>query len=216
MSFLILPALFGLAPSELPGPVVKLPAEVSAPVGRVVLLKADTPGKVVRWVTAADGVDLVPFPDGKSAVFCSPTAGRFTVFAWTAAGDVPGDAARCVVVVGGPAPVPAGTFAAELKALVIAEPAGKGLVPALAAAYRDAAKLPDRVDVVTAGDLAGRVRGVVLAAVGPDALPGVRARIAAEVTKRLPADPDTPLDAATRKAAAELFADIATHLEAAR
>ena len=216
MQLLFLPILLVFPAGDSPAPVVKLPAEVTAPAGRVVLLKADTPGKVVRWATAADGVDLVPFPDGKSAVFCSPTAGRFTVFAWTAAGDVPGEAARCVVVVGGPAPAPASAFAAELKALVAADPAGKGFVPLLAGAYRDAAKLPERADVLTAGDLAARVRGVVQAAVGPDSLPGVRARIAQEVAKKLPADPDAALDAAARKAAAELFADISTHLEADR
>ncbi len=202
-----------------PPPKVEVAAEASAPAGRMVVLKAETTCPVVRWATAADGVDLVPFPDGKTALFCSPTPGRFVVFAWTAAGDVPSDAARCVVVVGGPKPDPKPglTLAADLQALVAADPtADRVQVAVLAGVYRDAVKLAALPDVATAGDLAGRVRAAAQTAVGPTALVTVRTRIAAELARKLPADPSILLDAVARKAAAEVFTEIATALEAVR
>ena len=91
-----------LAASLLGTPTIALPAEVNASPGRLVKLTATTEGKLVRWVLASDDADLVPFPDGKTALFCSPKPGRYVVFAWTAAGDVPSEAAKCVVVVGEP------------------------------------------------------------------------------------------------------------------
>lgn len=212
-------ALSVARPPAGPVPKVEVAAEASAPAGRIVVLKAETACAVVRWATAADGVDLVPFPDGKTALFCSPTPGRFVVFAWTAAGDVPSDAARCVVVVGGPKPEPkpGPTLAAELQALAAADPtADRGQVLALAGVYREAVKLASLPDVTTAGDLAGRVRAAAQTAVGPNALVPVRTRIAAELAWTLPSDGSAALDAVTRKAAADVFTDIATALEAVR
>ena len=189
---------------------VALPAEVQVPPGRVVVLKAETAGEVVRWATLADGVDLLAFPDGKSAVFCSPVAGRFTVLAWTAAGNVPSEAARVVVVVGTPKPA-ANDFAAELRSLLTTADAGH--VKTLAAAYRAAAELAGKPDIATAGELAERVRAAVRGALPADALGAIRKRIAIESAARLPAGPDAPLTAEIRASAAKLFAEIATTLE---
>ena len=65
-------------------PTITLPPEVTAQPGRLVRLTATTDGKLVRWQLASNEADLVPFPDGKTALFCSPKPGRFTVFAWSA------------------------------------------------------------------------------------------------------------------------------------
>ena len=189
---------------------VTLPAEVSTPPGRIVVLKAETAGEVVRWASLAEGVDLLPFPDGKTAVFCSSTPGRFTVLAWTASGNVPSEAARVVVVVGTPTPVSL-DFAQELRALVAA--ADGEQVTKLAAAYRGAAELAGKPDITTAGQLAEQVRALVRAALPTDALGAIRKRIATESGTRLPAGPDTPVTPEIRGVAGKLFLDIATILE---
>lgn len=201
------------------GPAVALPAEVRAAPGRLVTLRADTAGAVVRWALASDDADLVPFPDGKSAIFSSPKAGRFVVLAWTAAGDVPSEAARCVVVVGDPPapvpPAPADPFAADLRRLFAedASPDKAAHLAQLAAVYREAVRFAATADVRTAGELAGRIRAAAGSLLPADALVGVRKRIADEVARRLPADGDKPLDPATRAAAGELFDRIAAALE---
>lgn len=198
---------------------VKLPAEVAAPPGRIVVLKADTQNEVVRWASLAEGVDLVAFPDGKTALFCSPTPGRFAVLAWTAAGNVPSEAARVVVVVGAtptpPGPPPAGDFAQELRALAAAEPHVDSL-KRLAAAYRAAAGASGEPAVATAGQLAGRVRDLVRAAVPAESLVAVRRRVAQESAARLPAGAESPLTPEMRRSAAKLFAEVALVLEETR
>jgi hypothetical protein len=208
-----------------PPPVVRLPAEVTAVPGRIVRLAADTPGKVVRWALASDAADLVPFPDGKIALFSSPTPGRYLVLAWTAAGDVPGEAARCVVVVGDPPPgppvpppPPADPLTADLRKLFAADPSPDKAahLAQLSALYREAVAFADRAEVETAGELAARIRSAAASLLPKDALPAVRKRVADEIARHLPLDGEQPLDAALRQAAADLFARLAAALEAAR
>jgi hypothetical protein len=203
-----------------PTPAVTLPAEVSAQPGRIVRLRAETAGKLVRWTLASDDADLVPFPDGKVALFSSPKPGRYLVLAWTAAGDVPSEAARCVVVVGGPAPPPgpADPLAADLQRLFNADPARDKAahLAQLAAVYREAVTFADHPDVRSAAELATRIRTAAGSLLPADALVPLRKRVAEEIARRLPADGDRDLDPATRKTAAELFDRIATALEAVR
>lgn len=215
----------GLAP---PDPTISLPAEVKAPAGRLVKLAATTDGKFVRWLLMSEEADLVPFPDGKTALFCAPKPGRYTVLAWTAAGDVPSEAARCVVVVGdapGPPPQPpqppqppVDPLVAEFRKLLAddATPDKPAHLAQLTALYREAVKFADHPDVKTAGELAARIRTAAATLLPADALVAVRKRIAEEITKELPVDGDAPLDPATRRKAALLFARIATSLENAR
>jgi hypothetical protein len=200
-------------------PTISLPPEVNAPPGRIVKLSATTEGKLVRWQLAGDDADLVPFPDGKTALFCSPKPGRFTVFAWTAGGDEPSEAAKCVIVVGeGPPPKPVDALAAEFRKLLAADGTAEKLahLVQLAALYREAAKYADHPDVKTAGELATRIRAAAASLLPADALISVRKRIAEEIAKELPVDTDAALDATTRRKAAALFLRIATSLEAAK
>ena len=219
------PLLFLLAAGPAAPPAVALPAEVRVRPGRIVPLKADTAGAVVKWAMASDAADLIPLPPaGKDALFCSPTPGRYVVFAWTAGGDEPSDAARCVVIVAGeppapPAPAPpADPFAADLRSLFAADPAADKAahLAQLAAVYREAVAFAATADVRTAGDLAGRIRTAVGSLLPADALAGVRKRVAGEIAGHLPDSADRPLDTPTRQAAALLFARIATTLEALR
>lgn len=204
-------------PAEPPPPAVMLPAEVNAAPGRIVQLKAETTGRSVRWALASDDADLIPFPGGKVALFSAAKPGRYLVFAWTAAGDEPSEAARCVVVVGsppGPGP-PTDPFAAELQRLFASDPTPDKAAhrAQLAALYREAVAFAKRPDVRTAGELAARIRSAAAALLPADALTNIRKRIAEEIAKTLPVDGDRPLDPATRSAAGHLFDRIATALE---
>jgi hypothetical protein len=203
-------------------PVISLPPQVEAQAGRIVKLAAATDGKLVRWQLATDDADLIPFPDGKTALFCSPKAGRFVVFAWTAAGDEPSEAAKCVITVTDLAPVPppkpVETLAAEFKKLLAGDSNLEKLAHLiqLAALYREAVKYADSSEVKTAGDLANRIRAAAGSLIPNDSLVALRKRIAEEIAKELPVETDSPLDAATRRKAAALFLRIAAALEAAK
>jgi hypothetical protein len=203
-------------------PAISLPPEVPAQPGRIVKLAATTDGKLVRWQLASDDADLIPFPDGKTALFCSPKPGRFTVFAWTASGDEPSEAAKCVITVGEPQPIPppkpVDSLAAEFRKLLAADSTADKLahLVQLAALYREAVKYADSPEVKTAGDLANRIRAAAATLIPGDALIGIRKRIADEIAKELPVESDAALDAATRRKAAALFLRIATSLEGAK
>jgi hypothetical protein len=197
-------------------PAVVLPAEVNAAPGRAVVLKATSPGKQIRWLLPSSDADLVPFPDGKTAVFAAPKPGRYSVYAWTAAGDVPGEAARCVVVVGEPVPVPPeNRFERDLLAAYAAEPAAdKALhAKALAAAYREIEQLLRGGAGTTPGDVAAKLRACVEARLGADALRAVRSRLGEEIGKRFPADAEAALTPAQRADLAAAFARVAALLE---
>ena len=212
MPILLLP----LAIAQMPSPAVKLPSEIKGLPGRIVRLTAETAEKNVRWYLVSEDADLVPFPDGKVALFTAPKPGRFTVLAWTAAGDIPSDAAKCVVVIGDPpGPVPVEPVARDLRKLFADDSTSDKSkhVAQLAALYREAIAYAEKAEVATAGDLAARIRAAASTLIPADALVGIRKRVAEEIAKELPADGEKPLDAATRAKAAKLFERIATHLE---
>ena len=163
---LTLPILLAVAVD--PAPRVTLPAEVVAQPGRIVRLQAETTGSLVRWALASDDAYLVPFPDGKVALFASPKPGRYLVLAWTAVGDVPSEAARCVVVVGEPEPPPgpADPLAADLRRLFDADttPDKAAHLAQLAAVYREAVWLRDVEDCTyqEIADILGVPMGTVM------------------------------------------------------
>lgn len=196
------------------GPTLRLPPEVRAPIGRIVILKADSTGSQVRWALTADEADLVPFPDGKTALFCSPRPGRFLILAWTASGDVPSEAARCVVIVGEPTP-PEDPLRAECRTLFTDDPGPSKRVQVreLAGLYREAATLAGRPELRTAGDLFTHLKAQVSTLLPMDALVPLRQRLAAEIARTLTADPAVVLDPALRTRASDLFTRIAIILE---
>lgn len=216
MAPLLLPLALAVAGDPDP-PGVSLPPEVPARPGRLVTLSAATAGKRVQWLVVSDDADLIPLPGGKSAVFASPTPGRYLVLAWTAAGDVPSAAAKCWVVVAPPAPPPppADPLKVEFQALFAGDKSsGKaGHLAQLAAVYREAGGFADRPEVRTAAELADRIKAAVAALLPSDSLVSLRRRIADEIANHLPLDADRELDPAARQAAADLFARIATALE---
>jgi hypothetical protein len=217
-----LASVLATLPAWAQAPAIKIPAEMTVAPGRLARLTADTAGGHVRWLVASDDADLVPMGDGKQALFCTPKPGRYAVYAWTAAGDVPSEAAKCVITVKDPnpptppvPPIPPDAFSADLQALFKADvtPEKAKHAAQLAALYREAVNYADRPEVTTAGDLAARIRTAAATLVPTDALTGLRKRIGEEIARTLPVDGDKPLDAVTRSSAAKLFARIAAALE---
>lgn len=209
-------------PTPAARPTVTLPSRVQAVPGRILTLQAETHGAIVRWAITEPEVDLVPFPDGKTALFCSPRAGRFVVLAWTAQGDVPSEAARCEIVVGGeptppgpPTPGPKGDLFADLQKLYRADESAEKSVhlKQLAVLYREAVRFVESSTLATAGDLATRLRAASAAVLPASALVPLRHRLAEELARQLTTDRDHPLDDALRRRAAQLFEQIADTLE---
>lgn len=88
-------------------PTVRLPRELKARPGRLLQIKAETDGKTVRWFCPSEDVDLLPYPGAdKAAIFVSPAPGKYSVYAYTAAGDVPSEPACCIITVVSPTPPP--------------------------------------------------------------------------------------------------------------
>src|SRR3954453_3999741 len=73
-------------------PAVKLPTEGRARPGRLTLIRAETEGKALRWVSLSEGAGLLPYLD-KQAIFSASAPGRYRILAYTAAGDVPSEPA---------------------------------------------------------------------------------------------------------------------------
>ncbi len=223
---LVLPASGGSSKSA---PAISLPAEVKAAPGRLVKLVAESAGTHIRWALASEDADLIPFPDGKTALFCSAKSGRFLVLAWTAIDGEPTEAARCWVIVGDrkpepdpdpkppPPPPPSDPLVADFRRMLAEDPTpGKAAhLVQLAAVYREAVTFADKAEVATVGDLASRIRSAASSLLPTDALVPIRRRIAEEIAKQLPIDGDRPLDSATRKLAGTVFLRIATALDSA-
>lgn len=86
-------------------PVVRvIPNEVNLKTGHMKILKAETNGKVLRWVllkpdnSDSDFVQLTE--DGKTAVFVGRTNGTYRVVVYTALADVPSEPTVVVIKVG--------------------------------------------------------------------------------------------------------------------
>jgi hypothetical protein len=206
-------------------PTVKLPREVAAKPGRLVRLEAESTGKVIRWILASDDADLIPFPDGKIAIFSSPTPGRYRVYAYTAAGDSPSEPAVCLITVGtpgptpppGPGPNPPGPVPPPpvpddplFKALRTAWDKEKGAervkhLSALAGLYRVAPKTAEDPQVKTAGELSRMLRDAADKLLPREALPEIRAAVSGHLRGVLPTKPDASLTDGVREMAAREF-----------
>jgi hypothetical protein len=194
-------------------PTVSLPAEVAVAPGRLAIIPAKSTGTMVRWLNPHANTDLAMLADDKSAAFVSPMPGRFTIYAWTAAGDMPSVAAACVVIVGdaGPAIDP---LIAEFRKLAALDGSVDSLkhVKTFAGIYRDAAKSIANAEIKSLADVSLRIKAAA-ATIPAEALTALRSRIAEEIAKSLPLN-DALLDASTRATAAKTFTRIATCLEA--
>lgn len=202
-------------------PTVSLPPAVAARPGRLVQIAAKTDCKLIRWYLAGDDADLIVMESTRSAIFSAMAPGRYRILAWTAAGDIPSEAAVCVVTVGSAPPAPPGPvvptdpLAVALKALFEAyqDPAKVAQLAALADVYRRAGKAAGDPEIKTAGDLFGFARRQAVAVLPPMALEAMRAKLGEELAAVLPTDPDAALTPSIRTAATEIYNKLAAILE---
>ncbi len=102
------------------GQTVTLPKEVTGEPGLFLRVPATSDGKEVRWLALDAGLSVFPsdlLRDSKTTVIVAQRPGRYRLAAWSAKGDVPGEAAITTIVIGnvpepppgpGPGPNPPG------------------------------------------------------------------------------------------------------------
>lgn len=199
-------------------PALKVPSEVTAKPATITELKAETAGKVVRWVPLTPGLSLRPVDDGRTLLFAGGP-GRYELLAYTAVGDVPSDPARVVITIEGVDPGPAPKTPDELRQRIAAalakDKASKADVVQLAGIFREAVAVANDATVPSTKELLRRVREVSAKLLGTEALPNVRAAAAEEVLAALGMSNDDAITDAQRKRAAALYARLAEALEAA-
>jgi hypothetical protein len=189
---------------------------IKAPKGKLTKLSAGM-AKTARWLLIdSNGADLDNSidPSGVLAIFTATTDGTYRVVL-----AVDGDLVLIVVTVGDapmpkpPVPVPPDSpLRKKIKAAfdIDANNAKHEHAKDLAALYREAAKLSMKDEVATSGELLRRVKEAGNAIV-PDGLIGVRKIAAEELVMIFGSDAD--LTPEQRKAAAELFGQLATILD---
>jgi type IV secretory pathway VirB10-like protein len=167
-------------------------------------------------VPLTPGLSLYP-TDGGRVLLLSGPVGRYELLAYTAAGDVPSDPARVVIVIEGAAPPvpppPPDALRARLADAMARDRGAKPDVMQLAAVYREASKVAADPDVPHSKELLTRLRKVKESLLGPGVLPGVRAVAAEELLAALGMSSEEPLTDQQRARAAALFTRLATHLE---
>ena len=210
---------------------VKLPEKLEVKPGRMVVLKAvvevvkavegDETPRVVRWACGTPGADLLPYLDNQ-AIFQTPDAGEYVVFAVTSDADGTSEWASMVVVVGTPKPVPPPTpppgpnerpLIKELRSLLGTMDSSKlEAINLLIALFVQAQKTADDANVKTTHQLAERVRQARDSLIG-ERLGPVRDRIARELVAAI-GESDRPLTDDLRRKIKETYASIAQALEA--
>lgn len=210
-------ALIGLLPPSVRAqepPALKVPAEVRAAPAAIAELRAETSGKVVEWVALTPGLSVKPVEGGKVLLFTGPT-GRYELLAYTAIGDVPSKPARVVVVIGAPEPPRPDPLAEKVRKALADDPSDSALkakhARALAALYRELAKEAADAGIATPGEFRRVAKEASARMIGPDALVGVRALVAAELALLLPTD--EAFTDPQRTATARLFEKLAAILE---
>jgi len=127
LSIALLTPIF-LGPCLQAAPPLSVPAKVTGQPGSFVTVKADTPGKTVRWLVLDAGLNLFPIDllkDTHTAVAVSSTPGTYRLLAVTAVADEVSAPAICQVVIEGAAPAPAPTPAPGPTPAPVPDPAGK-------------------------------------------------------------------------------------------
>lgn len=195
-------------------PTVKLPSELKARPGRLLKIEATSSEKMIRWVNVSEDADLIVSESGRWAIFSATTPGNYRVFAWTASGDVPSEASICTVIVEGaipgppvPPPQPEDPLKTTLKAIYGADSsADKARSKSLLVdCYQQFAKSAQAGGFTTLGQFYSACRQASQKVIPEDALRPVREKIAEELDKNLPTDPEAAFNLETRNSAARLF-----------
>jgi len=215
-----------------------IPAEVRGQPGEFLVVKAETPGKDVRWVLLDQGPNLLPpelLRDSKTAVVYCLKPGTYRLLAYTAKGDEPSEPRICRIIIGNqpsppgpdpkppgpkpPVPPPVDPLLAKFRDAYAADKsdaaAKKQQVAALTGLYAAMAEhVQEDKTLATTGevlaDLQRTAKAMVLRA---EVLVELRKMIAAEISAALGTNPATALDAALRGKASETFNKISKLLE---
>jgi hypothetical protein len=213
-------------------PAVTLPAKIEARPGRLTLIKAQTNGRVIKWVSMEDSADVLPYLDN-SCIFCAAVPGVYRILAYTALGDVPSDPALCTVTVRDSgsstrSDVPARSDTPEKPPAAPADPLYGPFLKAwrletdldkrrhkaqLAALYRQHSVLASDTRMTTWGML---LQTMILARkekLADTVLPHLRQAMSDEMTPLLPHTYTARLEPSIRQAAASVFARVAAVLE---
>jgi len=200
-------------------PLVQLPPTVQAKPGRLVQIAAKSEQKLVKWFLIGEDADLIVMESSKSAIFSASNAGEYRVLAWVASGDVPSDAAVCVIRVGeSPAPAPIDPLQSALQGIYggIQDSQKNEQRQTLAKVYRQAAKAAGDPQWRTAGELYNAIRGISVKSLPDDALRPIRDRLGDEVATILPTEPGAPLTEEIRQKAVNFYQRAANILESLR
>ena len=219
-------------------PHVIIPAERQTKPGVMIEINAVTNGKKVRWVALSDDCGLIAFPDGKTAIFSSPTPGVYKVLAYTAIGDEPSKPAVCTITVGKPGPKPpdpdpspgppepSNALTKKFQEAFNKETAEKskktewlkaitGFFAAMEG-HVQKKKEDGSYAVMTVGDLRDDYREAMPIVLPKDVLKDLRTAIGEEVFANTGDDPDKKIDAEFRQSLANTFKKIKAALEGVR
>lgn len=205
-------------PGPAVGPIVTLPKTLTATVGDLVIVKAESGAELITW-DASDNLTLVhpkPFdPAMKSIAIHASEPGEYALSASIPNGKET-RVALCLVkmnprgppVVVPPVVVPPPTFAENLQTAFNGETAAdKAKLADLASLYSEAGKsggLAYDAKQLTAGQLHNTLKAARIGLIG-ESLPAVREVIRVEFDRILPTKTTAPLDKATRDTIAAAF-----------
>lgn len=225
LSLVLLVAVSALAD----GPAIKVPAEVRGEQGDWITVSATTDGKVVRWVAMSPGLRVFPahlLRDTKTAVVSASRPGRYTLLAYTAAGDEPSDPAICDVVVGEPGPGPGptpppGPIDALTKRVQDALTSDAGseadkrtYAAKLAGFYSAMAKHVDQGNVKTVGDMLSDYQAASKAVLPEGVIVNTRRVCGREVHAVSGEDAERAIDESLKKQLVDIFNKLSAALVA--
>jgi len=208
---------------------------VTGDLGYFIIIKAETSGTVVKWVSLDHGLKLFPtdqLKDTHSAVVISLQEGAYRLLAYTSDAAGPSDPAIVKIVIGpppgppvppgpgpGPAPVPADELFNLLQAAYTADtdPAKAKYLAALAEIYSvvSTSTVQDP-SLKTLGDLFTKILNARRGFVPDSAFVAERRVIDTYFSSHLSKDPLQPLDAATQATLTREFRKVSDYLKAVR
>lgn len=216
-------------PRAFASPTVTLPIEIRGEPGQFVRILAQSSGPEVRWYSCDHGLNLFPvdlLKDSKTAVAVALRPGRYRLLAWTAQGDVPSEAAVCVVTIGdppnpGPDPPnpplpPVDPFLAALQAAFASDldPGKVGHKANLSALYRQGASMVStRTELKTWGELFDVMTQAAATLGVKGKLMPLQGVLQSKLASALPTARTTALDAGGRKLAHDTFTSISDYLD---
>lgn len=216
-------------------PTIKIPSEITGKPGQFIEVKAETDGKVVRYFTFDQGLNIFPsalLSDKKATVCTATVPGKYRLLAYTAIGDNPSDPVMVTINIVGdvpapvpppvpPAPVPPAPtdpFTNAIQAIygALQEPDASKNKDILADVYRQAATLAQDGRLRTIGELYLMIRQGSKKVLPESALITVRERISQELSSQLPIKADTELTPVIRGDCERMFSRVAAVLEAVK